>query len=127
MHSALKANGGHRQGTPSLRNIEFFRFVLQYANPITVNRDEHLEKLSLSKSWRELRELWDERWPAGHGWRYKGEGVRNFRRDFGLGQKAVIGTGWGLLGAPGEPRTREEIMRDVKAFAVRYGPPMRGA
>jgi len=79
-------NGGRKQGRPSLRNIEVFRFVLQHTNPRTVNRDEHLEKLSLSKSWRELRELRDKRWPFGHGWRYGDKGVQSFHRDFGLGQ-----------------------------------------
>jgi hypothetical protein len=116
-------NSGRKQGTPSLRNIEVFRFVLQHANSRTVNRGEYLEKLSLSKSWRELCQLWDKRWPTGHGWQYGDEGFRNFRRDFGLGQKAVIGTGQGLLGVTGEPRTRKEIMRGIKALKARYGPP----
>lgn len=98
------------------RNAEVFRFVVGRSEIVVVSEKENLGKLVLSDSWRKLRELWDDHLPAGHAWRYGKNGWRNFHRDFMRGQKAAIGTEWGLPGYPGQPVTYAETQEAWPIF-----------
>ena len=98
------------------RNAEVFRFVVGLSEIVVVSEKENLGKLVLSDRWRRLRELWDDHLSAGHAWRYGENGWRNFHRDFMRGQKAAIGTEWGLPGYPGQPVTYAETQKAWSIF-----------
>ncbi len=116
-------NDGKRLRPPSLRCIEVFRFVMGHSAVETVNRAENLARLRLPP-WRELRERWDETHSAGHAWHYGKKGLRNFRRDFGIGQDNVLGAvAGGLLGIPGEPRTLAQQRERRRQLGERLGIP----
>jgi hypothetical protein len=95
------------------RGTEVFRFVVGRSEVEVVSEAEHLGKLVLRETWRELRRLWDANLPPGHAWHYGEEGARNFYRDFVNGQKAVTGSKWGLLAIPRQPMTAAEAKAGV--------------
>lgn len=101
----MRRNGG--------RSTEVFRFVVGRSEVEVVSEAEHLGKLVLRESWRELRQLWDASFPPGHAWRYSEKNVRNFYRDFMRGQKDVTGSKWGLLAIPNQPRTAAQVKEDL--------------
>ena len=83
-----------------------------------VNREEGLAKLTIPKC-KELRELWNERYPEGHEWHYHKEREHRFSRDFYRGQEALIGTKDGLPGVPGQPMSRAEA-QGVDEHLIRF-------
>jgi len=100
----MRRNGG--------RATEVFRFMVGRSEVEVVSDAEHLGKLVLRESWRELRRLWDANLPPGHAWSYGEKNVRNFYRDFMRGQQDVTGSKWGLLAIPNQPRTAAQARED---------------
>lgn len=103
-HDLLGAN--NRQ--PELRNVKVFHFVVSHSELRILNREEGLAKLIVPAEWKELRELWNKRYPEDHEWHYHRKKEHRFSRDFYRGQEVMIGTQYGLPGAPGQPRSRAE-------------------
>lgn len=109
---------GENNRQPKLRNVKLFEFVVDHSTLKIVESKEGLAKLTIP-TWKRLRELWNEHYPKGHAWHY-GEGREHrFSRDFYRAQKAVIGTHYGLPGAPGEPRTYAESKEAFNEFVER--------
>lgn len=109
---------GENNRQPKLRNMKLFEFVVDHSTLKTVESKEGLAKLTIP-TWKRLRELWNEHYPAGDAWHY-GEGREHrFSRDFYRAQKAVIGTEYGLPGVPGEPRTYAENKEALNEFVER--------
>jgi hypothetical protein len=87
--------------------------VMEQSKVKMINREEHLAKLALPKKWKEMRRLWNEKYPRGHKWHYyssKDPDARNFYRDFARGQQAVIGLRWGLPGFLNQPLTKAKAI-----------------
>jgi hypothetical protein len=99
-----EANAGKKLRNGANRNIEVFRFALERSNVRHVNRGEYLARLSLPP-WSTLMEAWNKE-QKGTPWEYRPKERWKFRRDFSRGQEAVVGMSQGLLGEPGEPRTK---------------------
>jgi len=99
---------GENNRQPELRNVEVFRFVVVYSQLQVVSREEGLAKLTIPR-WKKLREFWNKEYPEGHEWHYPKKKEHRFSRDFYRGQEAVIGTGDGLPGVPGQPISRAEV------------------
>jgi hypothetical protein len=105
-----QVHGGKNNRRPELRNVAVFRFVLDQSEIRIVSREERLAKLELPK-WRVMLRRWNEQHPRSDRWHYENPdetGVQRFQRDFVRGQKAVIGTRFGLPGVPGQPMTRAD-------------------
>ncbi len=100
---------GENNRQPKHRNVEVFRFVVVHSKLQVVNREEGLAKLTIPR-WKELRELWNKQYREGHEWHYHKKKEHRFSRDFYRGQEAVIGTGDGLPGVPGQPMSRAEVL-----------------
>lgn len=112
-HDLQRTLLGENNRQPELRNVVLFRFVVDHSDLQIVNREENLAKLTMP-SWKELRELWNERYPQNHEWHYGKDRAHRFSRDFlERGQEAVIGTKWGLPGVPGMPKGEEEVKQGV--------------
>jgi hypothetical protein len=108
-----------RQGKE--RNIEVFRFVLDKSQVSVVSESEHLGRVTLPDTWRDLRKSWDKQFPVGHAWRYGEHNERNFYRDFMRGQRTVIGTQYGLLGTAQPFGQLLELMSQAGAFVEPTG------
>ena len=120
-----QVHGGENNRRLEPRNVAEFRFVLDQSEIRIVSRDERLAKLELPK-WREMLRRWNEEHPRGNKWHYENPeatGVQRFQRDFVRGQKAVIGTRFGLPGIPGQPMTRAGAKTGVERTVENFSRP----
>jgi hypothetical protein len=122
-------HGDRNNRRPSSRNMEVFRFVLDQSKIKIVSAKEYLARLEHPK-WRQMLESWNKQFSEDDPWRYPD--LRNFRRGFDRGQRAVIGTKWGLPGVSGQPmsadqkreeakRSKERIITFLKAYEEKHG------
>lgn len=122
-------HGYRNNRRPSSRNVEVFRFVLDQSEINVLDKKEYLARLELPR-WRQMLEDWNKQFSEDDPRRY-GD-VRNFRRDFDRGQRAVIGTEWGLPGVPSQPmsadekrkeaeQSKERMIAFLKAYRAKHG------
>jgi hypothetical protein len=120
----IRQSLGYNGRRPSERYVALFRFVLAQSRVHIVKKPKlagllgHWRaRLSLPK-WKELRKEWNERYPVGHAWHYgqSDPHAKLFRRDFVRAQEKIIGTSYGLPGAPGMPMTRAEEQKMVEGL-----------
>ena len=118
-----EAHEGGKTRKPSDRNIAVFQHVVNLSYVRVKSANENLARLATPK-WRDMLRLWNRERPLGSKWHYEdehGKGVQRFHRDFGRGQRTVIGCGCGLPGDPRQPMTRAESKAWHAQFLERLG------